>query len=319
MEGGYGQVGGADAYSHVGQGGVFQKGKRYKITLDIIGHEGVDDPIWINNGGGSGVAGAFVRSFPIVNTGTVSMITPVVVWGTTLLISKGSNSRDNERWTKFDNVTCREVPFVISTGANTGQVTATVHQGAELGAGRISIEGQGARKALAFDGVGFSGDDGQHVSINGGMAFGGGALSLCAWVKWSDFGYYSRIFDIGNGPASDNIFLANHANTNTVVWRIYHGATYKYMHIANILQLDTWTHVCGTVEATTGQMHVYVDGVEKQCTGGGACVEGKGTDGWTPKRMRRRNAYIGRSNWDDNAYFNGSISDVNIIDGIAVT
>jgi hypothetical protein len=66
-------------------------------------------------------------------------------------------------------------------------------------------------------------------------------------------------------------------------------------------------------------MKVYVDGVEQACTAGSACVDGKGANGWTPLRLPRNNAYIGRSNFNSNAYFNGSISDVTIVDGKALT
>lgn len=76
-----------------------------------------------------------------------------------------------------------------------------------------------------------------------------------------------------------------------------------------------------TVEGTTGHMYLFLDGVEQECTGGSACdtSTGKGSNGWTPSRLHRQNAYIGRSNWDDNQYFAGSISDLTVIDGHAVS
>tara|TARA_R110001592_G_scaffold144611_4_gene367901 strand:+ start:8602 stop:12408 length:3807 start_codon:yes stop_codon:yes gene_type:complete len=106
VTGGYGQVGGAGAYSAVTQQNVLEIGKRYKVTLDIIDHEGVNDPIGINNGGGS--TGGWTQTFPTVsNNTTVSVITPVVQYTTSLVIYKASAT--DARWTKFDNVTCREV------------------------------------------------------------------------------------------------------------------------------------------------------------------------------------------------------------------
>ena len=106
VTGGYGQVGGAGAYSQVAQANVLEIGKRYKVTVDIVGHEGVDDPIGVNNGNGS--SGGWGASFPTAGAGTtVSLITPVVQVTTSLQIFKASTT--NARWTKFDNVTCREV------------------------------------------------------------------------------------------------------------------------------------------------------------------------------------------------------------------
>eukprot|EP00729_Bicosta_minor_P016928 gene16928-biopygen4483 len=204
---------------------------------------------------------------------------------------------------------------ITSTGENNGQLTATVHAGASLGDGRVA-----GTKAIQFDGVGKTAADGQHVSIDGGVTVGGSAFTACSWTKWDKFGHWSMVIDIGNGPNSDNIYLANRENTNTLVWQIYRGDTHKYVDIGNILQLNTWTHVCGTVSAS-GYMAVLLNGVEQKCTGGTACdtSTGMGSKGWTPNRLLRSNAYIGRANWDTVAYFAGSISDVTLIDGKAVT
>lgn len=211
---------------------------------------------------------------------------------------------------------------ITSIGANTGQLSATVHKGATLGPGRF---GEGGPKALLFDGVGMSGSDGQHVSIDGGITVGGAEITVCAWANWSAFRGWSRIVDIGNGRDSDNIVLANEVASNNLVWINRHGIghhaiTEKRIDIDGILELDRWMHICGTVEAT-GEMKVYINGVEQACTDGSACntTTGKGTKGSTPNRLHRKNAYIGRSNWDDNAYFQGSISAVTIVDGKALT
>lgn len=197
--------------------------------------------------------------------------------------------------------------------------TRTAAAAAVLGQGRFGEEGGGGPKALAFDGVGTSESDGQHVSIDGGITVGGGAISVCAWAKWSAFGYWSRIVDIGNGASSDNILLANDETTSTLRWHIYRGTTAKYFIIGNILELGKWTHICGTVE-TTGEMKVYVNGMEQACTDGSACntATGKGTYGHIPNRLLRKNAFIGRSNWGNDAYFSGSIADLTIVDGKAL-
>lgn len=204
---------------------------------------------------------------------------------------------------------------VTSTGENTGQLSATVHKGASLGDGRVE-----GTKALQFDGVGQSRQDGQHVSIDGGITVGGSAFTACAWTKWNTFGYWSRVINFGNGRESDNIYLCNRQTTKTLVWSIRRGKTQKSVYIGNILQPNTWTHICGTV-SSSGYMAVLLNGVEQNCTAGTACdtSTGKGTNGWTPNRLLRSKAYIGRSSWDDNAYFAGSISDVTLIDGKAAT
>ena len=92
------------------------------------------------------------------------------------------------------------------------------------------------------------------------------------------------------------------------------------MYVDDILKLNEWMHICASVESS-GEMHVFVNGAEKKCTSGNACdvVSGKGINGLIPRRVLRTKAYIGRSNWDNDAYFNGSISDLTVIDGHALT
>ena len=152
-----------------------------------------------------------------------------------------------------------------------------------------------------------------------------GAITACAWVKYSGFESHSNILAIGNGHNSDNILLHNHHNTvtstNTLQWIILRGSVWKSVAVSNILELGKWMHICGAVEST-GEMKVYVNGVEQKCTAGGTACDattGKGTDGWTPNRLHRQQAYIGRSSWGAGEYFKGSISDVTIVDGKALT
>ena len=154
-----------------------------------------------------------------------------------------------------------------------------------------------------------------------------GAITACAWVKYSGFESHSNILAIGNGHNSDNILLHNHHNTvtstNTLQWIILRGSVWKSVAVSNILELGKWMHICGAVEST-GEMKVYVNGVEQACTAGGTACDnptGKGTDGWTPNRLHRQQAYMGRSSWSvaNGEHFNGSISDVTIVDGQALT
>lgn len=126
---------------------------------------------------------------------------------------------------------------------------------------------------------------------------------------------------LGHGAGgSDIIRLANVGTSHALGWEIRRGKAAKHVAIGDILELGKWTHICGTVEAT-GEMKVYIDGVEQACTVSSACdtSTGKGTNGWTPNRLHRKNAYIGRSNFNNDAYFKGSIADLTIVDGKALT
>lgn len=207
---------------------------------------------------------------------------------------------------------------MTSVGANTGQLSATVHKGATLGPGR-----QPWSKTLTFNGIGNSSSDGQHVSIDGGTEIGGGELSICANVKYDSFGYFSRIVDFGNAQGSDNIILYNTGKTSTLEWTILQGSSIRYILVQNFWEIGEWVHACVSIDAS-GKMRAFKNGVEMNCTSSdpqdNACdSEGVGSNGHLPKRIVRKNSFIGRSNWGHDAYFNGSISDLAIIDGHAVT
>jgi hypothetical protein len=130
----------------------------------------------------------------------------------------------------------------------------------------------------------------------------GGAISVSAWVKFSQFPVggvgWERIVDFGDGAPMDNILLARDGTTTTLQWCIVHGIEFRCLGVANFWELNVWTHVAATAEGTT--MKVYKDGV----------LAGTITDGWEPTTMSRTKQYIGRSNWANNAYFAGQIKDV---------
>ena len=153
------------------------------------------------------------------------------------------------------------------------------------------------------------------------MTFGGSALSLCAWAKWSAFGLGSRIASFGNEPSTaDRIIFHHFGTSDRLGWSVYHNnGEYRNVYTGSVLKRDIWTHVCGTVD-TLGSMQIFVNGVEEPCIDGKACEKdtGKGGNGWVPNRMLRKNAYIGRSNEEGKDYFQGSISDITIIDGKAL-
>lgn len=260
------------------------------------------------------------RVFKCTKPATPGTTTTQTVTTTTVPATTARSEPPLQTWTfPLDGFRDGSSTAVVSTGANNGQLTATIHKGASFGPGRDADEG-GATKALVLDGVGATPSDGQHMSINGGITVGGGAFSLCAWTKWSTITAWERFADIANGASSNNIGFHASTTSCTLIWYILRDGSSKYLAIRDILKVNTWMHICGTVE-DNGTMHVYVDGEEQPCAAGsGACdaSTGRGSNGWTPKRLHRKNAFFGRSNWN-NPYFKGSISDIMLVDGKALT
>jgi hypothetical protein len=68
---------------------------------------------------------------------------------------------------------------------------------------------RGVTGALTADGdtaASFNGVDG-HIALPSGFSDFTGGVTLEAWVKPTGNGAYERVFDLGNGPGSDNVVL----------------------------------------------------------------------------------------------------------------
>jgi hypothetical protein len=239
--------------------------------------------------------------------------------GESLACSPLSYDSEVSTWTFPLNAFGAADTSVTSTGTNPGQWTCTIHEDAVRnavvsGTGRLS-----GTQVLMLDGVGKSSVSGQHMSVDGGTTVGGAALSVCSWVRWGSFGFWSKIVDFGNGDYNNNIILANYQSTSTLTWTIFRGSTYKDFRAADALELNKWTYICASVELD-GTMHLFKNGLKLKCTSGKACdTSGEGSKGWTPDLLLRSNSYIGRANWDNNNYLHGWLADLTVIDGHAVT
>jgi competence ComEA-like helix-hairpin-helix protein len=144
------------------------------------------------------------------------------------------------------------------------------------------------RHVLELDGV-----DG-HLrigAINDDLSEG---YTVAAWARWDSFGSSSRVVDFGFGPNRSDILLANVGTTNNLAL-VTDG---DWVQAVDALTAGQWVHVAATV-ASDGSAVLYLDGA----------VVASGTVG-QPETIRRTSNYIGRSNWSQDAHFQGGIRDV---------
>lgn len=149
--------------------------------------------------------------------------------------------------------------------------------------------------ALRFDGL----DD--YAVLPSRML--GGALSICAAMRFDSFPGWSRVVDFANGPAMDNILLAQVDKTRDLFFEIFQGNVGKSLRVP-----DAWwradgatAHVCATV-TIEGVMTAYINGRQV----------GQNLNGWAPNYVKRTNMYIGKSQWTGDAPVEGSIDDMRI-------
>ncbi|WP_114128453.1 InlB B-repeat-containing protein [Aurantimicrobium sp. MWH-Uga1] len=135
---------------------------------------------------------------------------------------------------------------------------------------------------------------------------------------------WERIFDFGNGPAADNIWvgvLGESSNPNELAIEIFHGANGKSRCIStnqallNNGQAGVFAKFVITLDGSKCRM--YKNGAEIDTAVGQVSFFNDSNDlGSTytslPLNVIRNNNYIGRSNWGTDASFNGAIKYVRI-------
>lgn len=253
-------------------------------------------------------------------TTTVSSTTTVTSTTATTKTTTTKTSRDepNERiimsLSSFSNEWGTATKS-LDDGSGNSTWTGRVHKSVTIGQGQL--EGS---KAFEFDGVGRTPKEGQHISIDGGTTIGGRALTICVKVKYMSFGQNSRIVDFGpaaGGDILDDIYWGNEAQTSKMAWHVMRGDESENFSVDNFWEIGVWIHACVSVD-NSGTMRAFKNGVEMECTGGSACSGAVGTNGVLPNRLLRPSSYIGRSNWYNDQYFHGSMSDLVIMDGYGV-
>ncbi|CAD0226774.1 conserved hypothetical protein [Planktothrix agardhii] len=150
------------------------------------------------------------------------------------------------------------------------------------------------RRGIVFDGV----DD--HIALpemNHNYSQG---ITIEAWVWYDSFKNTSRIIDFGNGSGVENIVLANEGTTNNLTFWVFQGTTAQSITVQGVLETGKWMHLAATIDKS-GCATLYKNG---QVIKTGSVH--------LPKTINRTKNYIARSNWSNDKYFQGKISDVRI-------
>ncbi|WP_322906324.1 LamG-like jellyroll fold domain-containing protein [Paenibacillus sp. SGZ-1009] len=119
------------------------------------------------------------------------------------------------------------------------------------------------------------------------------------WVKSTNpTSTWNRIFDFGNGQASSNVYLGYENNTGKMQLMSYRGSTGTAITTSNVFPTNTWVHVAITID-NQGNASIYWNGI----------VQASGNIGITEQITRTKN-FVGRSNWVQDAYFQGQLRDI---------
>ncbi|GDZ94994.1 hypothetical protein PA905_31740 [Planktothrix agardhii CCAP 1459/11A] len=150
------------------------------------------------------------------------------------------------------------------------------------------------RRGIVFDGTD------HHVALpemNHNYSKG---ITVEAWVWYDSFKSTSRIIDFGNGKSAENILFANAGTTNDLMFFVFQGTTPQSIAAPDVLETGKWMHLAASIDES-GSATLYKNG-EVIKTG----------SVHLPKTINRTKNYIARSNWTNDSYFQGKISDLRI-------
>ncbi|CAO4168580.1 hemolysin [Methylorubrum aminovorans] len=133
-----------------------------------------------------------------------------------------------------------------------------------------------------------------------------GAFSVTARVRFDDFagGFYQRVFDTGNGPDSDNIWLGQVGNGRDMAFEILDGAITHRITALDAITEGVEARWSAAVDER-GWMSLSKDGVR--------VAEGQGV---VPRDVTRVKDLVGQSNWGADTALKGGVYDLTFKDDL---
>jgi hypothetical protein len=176
--------------------------------------------------------------------------------------------------------------------SNSNDESGNNHHANVLGAVLTADKDGNLNSAYYFDGV----DD----YIDLGDWENGGPMSFTFWARWDAFNNYSRIIDLGNGASSNNIIISNYQTNSGLFFSTYNSGE-KSLITTNTITQYQWDFYAATFDIN-GVMTVYKNGNQIN----------QRTNGISPVKIIRTSQFIGKSNFSQDGYFNGSIDELRI-------
>ena len=126
-----------------------------------------------------------------------------------------------------------------------------------------------------------------------------GLLSIACWFRSTSDQVWARVFDLGNGPDSDNILVSPMGSSTGIITFLMLIGSIRFQYtLPGSYNDNIWRHV-GWIFNPDGNWNIYINGMLMQQ------LQGKGY----PNSILRSFNYLGRSGWTHDPYFSGEISD----------
>ena len=123
----------------------------------------------------------------------------------------------------------------------------------------------------------------------------GGDVSFNWWGHFETFHSYSRVFDFGDGENDDNLLLCNENFSDQVRVAVKSGSGSLGNVYASTISSNMNTHIVVRISTSTDLVEVFINGDLSAST----LMTG------SVPTLTRANHWMGRSNWDNDDYFDG--------------
>jgi hypothetical protein len=137
-------------------------------------------------------------------------------------------------------------------------------------------------------------------------------LTFAMWFKANGTGNTSRLFDFGNGQLNYNIFACI-INNNLSIFVVKNDGTYLgQRNVFSSCNDNVWRHFVWTISSDGVTWKVYINRV-LQATITASTISNYNLEGtltpFHPESVMRTSNYLGKSNWNADPLYKGSIDD----------
>ncbi|MBY0536538.1 MAG: T9SS type A sorting domain-containing protein [Chitinophagaceae bacterium] len=167
--------------------------------------------------------------------------------------------------------------------------------------------GPGSRPALTF-----TSSSSQHLgntALPNTLSFTSGVSSF-AVANFASTGNWERIYDFGNGAASNNIWMGRYGNTTNFCFEGWAGSTGAQAYTTGGPVSNGTNFIYEAVQASgSAGANTAVTMVRNGTTQASSGALGSSRT-YITNAVARTSNFIGRSNWAADTYFNGTMSEV---------